>query len=161
MFFFTALTQPFLSNNILTLKPIIIMKKILSLLALFFLFNSCSLGDETNYLYEIIPIQSVDIPAEFILGQTYPITVHYNKPTTCHYFSTLYYDKDLNVRTIAVENAVKQTNNCQDLSVEAGASEYTFNFYVTSNGSYIFKFYQGKDENGVNIYLEYEVPVSN
>lgn len=138
------------------------MKKIISLLAFFFLLNSCSpLGDETNYLYEILPIDSVDIPTEFTLGQTYPITVRYNKPTTCHYFSTLYYEKDLNVRTIAVENAVKQTTNCQDLSDADGASEYTFNFQVTSNGSYIFKFYQGKDENGVNIYLEYEVPVTN
>ena len=138
------------------------MKKIISLLAFFFLLNSCSpLGDETNYLYEILPIDSVDIPTEFTLGQTYPITVRYNKPTTCHYFSTLYYEKDLNVRTIAVENAVKQTTNCQDLSAADGASEYTFNFQVTSNGSYIFKFYQGKDENGVNIYLEYEVPVTN
>ena len=138
------------------------MKKILSLIAFFFLFNSCTpLGDETNYLYEILPIDSVDIPTEFTLGQTYPITVRYNKPTTCHYFSTLYYEKDLNIRTIAVENAVKQTNNCQDLSAADSATEYTFNFQVTSNGSYIFKFYQGKDANGQNIYLEYEVPVTN
>jgi hypothetical protein len=138
------------------------MKKILSLLALFFLFNSCTpFGDETNYLYEILPIDSVDIPTEFTLGQTYPITIYYNKPTTCHFFSTLYYDKDLNVRTIAVESAVKQINNCQDLIAANGASEYTFDFYVTSNGSYIFKFYQGKDANGENIYLEYEVPVTN
>lgn len=138
------------------------MKKILSLLALFFLLNSCTpLGDETNYLYELRPILSVDIPTEFTLGQTYPITVRYNKPTTCHLFSTLYYNKDLNVRTIAVENAVKQINECQDLSAADGASDYTFDFQVTSNGSYIFKFYQGKDANGENIFLEYEVPVTN
>ena len=137
------------------------MKKILSLLALFFLFNSCSPGDDTHYLFELMPIQSVDIPTEFTLGQTYPITVHYTKPTTCYYFSSLYYDKDLNIRTIAVENAVEQRNNCQDLSAADAVSEYTFNFYVTSNGSYIFKFYQGKDDQGNNIFLEYEVPVTN
>ena len=137
------------------------MRKIIPLLALFFLFNSCSTGDDTNYLFELRPIQSVDIPTEFTLGQTYPITVHYTKPTSCYYFSSLYYDKDLNVRTIAVENAVAQKNNCQDLSPAQAVSDYTFNFYVTSNGSYIFKFYQGKDENGVNIFLEYEIPVTN
>ena len=137
------------------------MKKILSLLALFLLFNSCSTDSGPNYLFEILPITTVDIPTEFTLGQTYPITVHYLKPTTCHHFSSLYYAKDLNIRTIAVESAVEQGNNCVDLSPADGAANYTFNFYVTSNGSYIFKFYQGKDANGQNIYLQYEVPVTN
>ena len=137
------------------------MKKIVSLFALLFILNSCSPSDDTQYSFELLPIQSVDIPTEFTLGQTYPITVHYTVPTSCYYFSSLYYDKDLNVRTIAVENAIAQRNNCQDLSAADGASTYTFNFYVTSNGSYIFKFYQGKDDQGNNIFLQYEVPVTN
>ncbi|MES2410918.1 MAG: hypothetical protein V4535_05680 [Bacteroidota bacterium] len=137
-------------------------KKIVSLFALFFILNSCSpTGDETQYLFDLTPIESVDIPTEFTLGETYPITVHYTVPTNCYYFNTLYYDKDLNVRTIAVENAVAQGNNCQELTPANGAREYTFNFYVTSNGSYIFKFYQGQDDQGNNIFLEYEVPVTN
>lgn len=136
-------------------------KKIISLLALFFILNSCSPDDDTQYSFKLMPIESVDIPAEFTLGETYPITVHYTVPTSCYYFSSLYYDKDLNIRTIAIENAIAQRNNCQDLSAEEGANTYTFNFYVTSNGSYIFKFYQGKDDQGNNIFLEYEVPVTN
>ena len=137
------------------------MKKIVSLLALFFMLNSCTPDSGTNYTFELLPIQSVSIPTGFILGHTYPITVRYNKPTTCYYFSELYYGKDLNIRTVAVENAVAQSNNCHNLSTAAGVSEYTFNFYVTNNGSYIFKFYQGKDANGVNIFLQYEIPVTN
>jgi len=136
------------------------MKKIISLIALFFLFISCSPDHEPNYLYEVLPIESVDIPTEFTLGETYPITVHFNRPTSCHYFNGLYYQKDLNIRTVAVESAVEQRNNCQELSGDAAADEYTFNFYVTSNGSYIFKFWQGKDDQGNNIFLEYEVPVN-
>ena len=137
------------------------MKKIVSLFALFFILNSCSPSDDTEYLFELRPIESVDIPTEFTLGETYPITVHYTVPTSCYYFSSLYYDKDLNIRTIAVENAVAQRNDCQELTPANGAITYTFNFYVTSNGSYIFKFYQGKDDQGNNIFLEYEVPVTN
>jgi hypothetical protein len=136
-------------------------KKIVSLLALFFILNSCSPDNDTQYTYRLIPIESVDIPAEFTLGQTYPITVHYTVPTSCYYFSSLYYEKDLNVRTIAVENVVEQGNNCQELSAADGAKTQTFNFYVTSNGTYIFKFYQGKDVQGNAIFLEYEVPVTN
>jgi hypothetical protein len=142
-------------------KYYIMSKKIASLFALFFILNSCSPGDDTQYSYRLLPIESVEIPAEFTLGQTYPITVHYTVPTSCYYFSSLYYDKDLNVRTIAVETLVEGRNNCQNLSAADGASTYTFNFYVTSNGSYIFKFYQGKDDQGNDVFLEYEVPVTN
>ena len=133
-------------------------KKIVSLLALFFILNSCSPSNDAQYSFELLPIESVDIPTEFTLGQTYPITVHYTLPTTCHFFNTMYYDKDLNIRTIAVESAKALRNNCVDTPE---AAEYTFNFYVTSNGSYIFKFYQGKDDQGNNIFLQYEVPVTN
>lgn len=135
------------------------MKKIASLLVLLLLFNACSTDDSIQYHLELMPIESVDIPTEFTLGETYPITVRYTKPTTCYYFNNLYYEKDLNVRTIAVESAVEQSDNCFDLSGADAIAEYTFNFYVTSNGSYIFKFYQGKNESGENIFLEYEVPV--
>ena len=136
------------------------MKKILSLLVLFFIFNACSTDNGNNFSFELLPITTVDIPTEFTLGQTYPITVHYNRPTTCHYFNNLFYDKYLNTRTIAVESAVEERNNCHDLSAADAADSYTFNFYVTSNGSYIFKFYQGKDANGNDIFLQYEVPVN-
>jgi hypothetical protein len=135
-------------------------KKIIPLLALFFILNSCSPGDDTQYLFKLMPIESVDIPAEFTLGETYPITVHYTMPTSCYYFSSFYYDKDLNIRTIAVESAVEQRDNCQDLNAAAAADEYTFNFEVTSNGTYHFKFWQGKDDQGNDIFLEYEVPVN-
>ena len=97
------------------------MEKIVSLFALFFILNSCTPDSGTQYSYEIIPIASVDIPTEFTLGQTYPITVHYTAPTSCYYFSSLSYDKDLNVRTIAVENGIAQGNTCHDLSPADGA----------------------------------------
>ena len=97
-------------------------KKIIPLLALFFILNSCSSGDDTQYSFKLMPIESVDIPAEFTLGETYPITVHYTVPTSCYYFSSLYYDKDLNIRTIAIENAIAQRNNCQDLIAADGSS---------------------------------------
>jgi hypothetical protein len=135
------------------------MKKIVSLLALFFLFNSCSPETNNYYLFELLPVHSVEIPTEFTLGEIYPIKVNYISPSTCHTFSSLYYVKDLNIRTIAIENAVLQGGNCEE--TPNNVVEYTFNFEVTSNGSYIFKFWQGKDANGENIYLEYEVPVTN
>lgn len=135
------------------------MKKILSLIALFFLFNSCTLDNDNKYLFQLMPIQSVEIPTEFTLGETYKIKMFYIRPTTCHGFSSLYYDRNLNIRTIAIENAVLQGTTCEDTPTDL--VEHSFDFQVTSNGSYIFKFFQGHDANGSSIFLEYEIPVTN
>jgi len=134
------------------------MKK-LTLLSLFLiLFTSCSLEDKSlDYNLEILPVESVDIPESFTLGETYPITVSYLRPSTCHTFKEFYYSKNNNERTIAVINYDYIDNNCEDL--EDDLVEATFNFVVTGNGSYIFKFWQGVDENDVDQYLTIEVPV--
>ncbi|MCF7559650.1 hypothetical protein L3X39_03300 [Sabulilitoribacter multivorans] len=134
------------------------MKKLLALSLTLVLFVSCSLNDDTvSYSFEILPVESVDIPSEFQLGETYPITVSYFKPSTCHSFKEFYYLKENNERTVAPITYVFEDNSCSTLENEL--VEATFNFIVTSNGSYIFKFWQGEDSQGEPIYLIIEVPV--
>ena len=134
------------------------MKRLLVLCLTLVLFASCSLDDNsTDYSFEILPVESVDIPEAFELGEIYPITVSYLRPTTCHSFREFYYLKENNERTVAPVNYVFEQNNCEDL--EESLVEATFNFIVTSNGSYIFKFWQGEDANGEDQYLIIEVPV--
>ncbi len=133
------------------------MKKLL-ILSLILLLASCSIdGDSTDYSFEVLPVQSVDIPEEFQLGETYPITISYFRPSTCHSFKEFYYLKENNIRTVAPINYVFENNNCNNL--EDVLVDETFNFIVTSNGSYIFKFWQGEDTNGEDQYLTIEVPV--
>jgi hypothetical protein len=134
------------------------MKKIISVVTLLFLLISCSPEPDTRYSLELLPVESVEIPTEMTLGETYQFKMFYRLPTNCHAYNTIYYHKDLNVRTIAVESAKREQNNCQELT-ENNLYECTFDFLVTSNGSYIFKFWQGKDEQGNDIFLEYEIPV--
>lgn len=134
------------------------MKKLIALSLALFLVVSCSLDDDSeNFSFEILPIESVDIPDEFTLGQTYPITVSYFRPSSCHAFKEFYYLKENNERTVAAINYVFERSNCEDLTDEL--VEATFNFVVTSNGSYIFKFWQGEDASGEDQYLIKEVPV--
>lgn len=140
------------------------MKKLVALSLALFLFASCSLDDDSsndtlNYSFEILPIESVDIPDKFALGQTYPISVSYFKPSTCHAFKEFYYLKENNERTVAAINYVFDNGNCQTLTDEL--VDATFNFVVNSNGSYIFKFWQGQDANGEDQYLIKEVPVTD
>lgn len=136
------------------------MKQLLALSLALLLFTSCSVSDDhPNFSFEILPIESVDIPNEFVLGETYPITVSYFRPSTCNFFHEFYYSKENNERTVAAIDIVYEQSDCETL--ENVLVESTFNFLVTSNGSYIFKFWQGEDTNGENQYLIIEVPVND
>ena len=134
------------------------MKRLVVFCLTLMLFASCSVDDDsTSFSFEILPVESVDIPDEFELGETYPITVSYLRPSTCHGFKEFYYLKENNERTVAPITYVFDNNNCETL--EDNLVEATFNFIVTSNGSYIFKFWQGEDTDGETQYLIIEVPV--
>lgn len=134
------------------------MKKLIVFCVLLLTLVSCSLdnGDNVNFHFEILPIESVDIPDEFVLGQTYPITVFYTKPSGCYVFNDFYYVKELNERTVAVINTVYEDRPCTQAAEPA---EATFNFMVNSNGTYVFKFWQGEDGSGNDLYYIVEVPV--
>jgi hypothetical protein len=114
--------------------------------------------DGTSFGFEILPVESVDIPDEFELGETYPITVSFLRPSTCHSFKEFYYLKENNERTVAPITYVFNDNDCKTLE-DDNLVEATFNFRVTGNGSYIFKFWQGEDADGESQYLIKEVPV--
>ena len=134
------------------------MKKIVLFLIVITSFLSCSLDDDnTTYTYEVLPVDSYVVPASFTLGQTYEIKLKYQKPTVCHIYQGIYYEKNLNTRTIAVQTAVKKNQVC---TMEIPPiSEVSFNFMVSNTGSYIFKFYKGKDASGKDIFEEVEIPV--
>lgn len=136
------------------------MKKILFLLSLIGLLQSCSLDkeDAVKFRYELVPVESVDVPASFVYGESYTITVRYARPTSCYAFDGFYYEKSENIRTIAVQNVVYQQDNCQTLN--ASIIEKTLLFNVLSNETYKFKFWKGKDANGQDLFLEYDIPVN-
>lgn len=135
------------------------MKKIILLAVLSLALFSCSLDDDTpKFHQEILPIESVDIPDEFELGQVYEISMTYLKPSTCHQFNNFYYRINGNERTVAVITSVYTDQKCEDLEDEE--VEVSFNFEVTRTDSYVFKFYQGADESGDDTYYIVEVPVA-
>lgn len=136
------------------------MKKIVLLTLFILTLAGCSIDDnQSNYSYEVLPIDSYTVPQSFTLGQTYQIKLKYKKPSDCHSFQGIYYDKNLNVRTIGIQTAVLESTNCKSLTTEP--IEVSFKFYVTNTGSYIFKFYKGKDSAGVELFEEVEIPVVN
>jgi PBP1b-binding outer membrane lipoprotein LpoB len=134
------------------------MKKIALLLIALLMLNACSPNDDLpKYHYEILPIVSYTVPQSFDLGATYPIKVKYKKGTICNQFQGFYYEKNINIRTVAIQTMVMEGSNC---TIDTTSAEVSFNFNVTSNGSYIFKFYKGQDAAGNDLFHEVEIPVN-
>ena len=139
------------------------MKKIIFIgIALIFL-GSCSIDDDninSDFYFEYVPIEAVDMPDSFELGESYSIEYTYYRPTECHVFNDLYYENNLDTRTIAVINIVYPNASPPCTALTNELVTRTFNFFVNNNETYNFRFWQGLDESGADLYLEFEVPVN-
>lgn len=136
------------------------MKKIFSLLVLLLVFSACSNEEPREEVYlQLLPVYDYELPTSFDLGETYSIKIRYQRPSNCHGFNQFYYKKELNVRTIAIESLVVVGSQCAPFT-DVVLSEQFLEFKVTNNGSYVFKFWKGKDEQGVDEFEEVEVPVN-
>ena len=135
------------------------MKKIALILVLMTTLVGCSLdnGNNDTYTFSVLPIESYTLPETFKLGETYSIKLKYQKPTSCYLYQGIYYAKDLNTRTIGVQAAVQDNQVCG--TEVPPLSEASFNFQVTATGSYIFKFYKGKDAENKDIFENVEIQV--
>ena len=135
------------------------MKKLLLLGLIICSFWSCSTGDDNapDFYYETLPIESVIMPEEFELGSTHQISMTYLRPSGCHVFNDFYFVSEGNQRTIAIINTVFSDQECETFEYEL--EEVSFNFQVNSFEDYVFRFWQGEDINGNDIYYVVEVPV--
>ncbi|MFK7781191.1 hypothetical protein [Psychroserpens sp.] len=135
------------------------MKKIILLGFIICSMWSCSTGDDNapDFYYETLPIESVNLPEEFQLGSTHQISMTYLRPSGCHLFNDFYFVSEGNQRTIAIINTVFPDQDCETFDYEL--EEVSFNFQVNSFEDYVFRFWQGEDNNGNDIYYIVEVPV--
>ncbi len=121
---------------------------------------ACSLDDETpRFFNEALPIVSVEVPETFVFGEVYPITATYLRPTGCHIFNSFSIDNDGTERTVFLINTVYQDQDCTTFTSGENEVEASFNFQVNDTGVHTFKFWQGQDENGVDLYYVVDVPV--
>lgn len=136
------------------------MKKLLLFCLFAYFVWSCSLGDDTNdFNYEFVPIESVIVPDTLVLDSVHTFEFTYKSPSTCHAFHDIYYLAEDSTRTVAVINIVFDNTNCETL--EDNSIERTFDFKPLNRETYIFKFWQGLDENDEDQYLIYEIPVAD
>ncbi len=120
--------------------------------------SSCSDDDDHHdYHLEYVSVISADLPDEFIYGRTYRINVTIELPNSCYFFYDQYdYFYEGTSRLIYpiahVDDGVACTPNITEttFSIPVQALQYE---------PYIFKFYQGKDADGEDMFLTIEVPV--
>lgn len=156
--FFLITTQPFCNFCIYKVKPKYNMKKIATLIGIFLLMISCSTeSNETKIHFELLPIETVEIPSEFQVNTENDIVINFLRPTDCHGFDGFYYEKDGFTRTVAIQSFVVERNDCVALTNEV--LKQTLKFRPTQVGTYLFKFWKGKDANGDNIFEEISVDV--
>jgi hypothetical protein len=131
------------------------MKKLLIYIFAFFAL-SCSIEDDSlNDYQELLPIESAIIPETVTVGIAEDVFLNYLRPTNCHAYNDIYYVKNEQERTVAIVSTYfASNNNCTALNAETEAS---FRFKATEVGMYTFKFWQGKNDEGEDEYLIYEV----
>lgn len=134
------------------------MKKIALFLVLMTTLLSCSVDEPDRYTNYVLPIDSYTLPATFTVGATHEVKLKYQKPTVCYNYRGIYYYSESNTRTIAIYADVKEGESCAQ--VLPPLSEVSFNFAPTAAGTYIFKFYKGKDDAGADVFEDVNVVVT-
>lgn len=133
------------------------MKRYILVFISLIILSSCSLDDDTpNQHFEYIKITEVDIPAEFTLGETYEIVVSYSLPNECYQFYNHDYLYEGTSRIIGAIAIVNDDATCTQGIIEG---EFIMNVEAIQSEPYLFKFWQGTDNQGTSEYLTVEVPV--
>ena len=135
-----------------------ILRKIFFVIFAVLLTVSCSDDDSYEYHYELLPIEEALVPEVFELGKVYDLIVKYNVPDDCYINSDILYEYDDDARNVAVISLVIESSSCEVIDIE---EELIFKVHALQESPYIFRFWQGDDDNGEPIYLTIEVPVIN
>jgi hypothetical protein len=122
------------------------------------MLNSCLSGDNEGYpVFAYGKIQEVEVPAAFKVDSVSEFTVRYSRPNTCYLFNGFYYRIEGNTRTVAVNYAYINRDNC---TVEPNpVYEAPLKFTPRNSGTYLFKFWTGEDPEGVDQFIEIQAIV--
>lgn len=136
------------------------MKKFLLLLIVPLFHLSCSNDSESeDVTLELLPVSEVEIPGNINAGKDNMIKVRYVRPTDCYSFNKFYFEMSNTTRTIAVETKVAKNNGnstCRPITNNSLSTE-VLKFHPETTGNYKLKFWKGKDTNGNDMFLTYDV----
>ena len=126
---------------------------------LFVLFSGCSADDEPfeePVAYEKVSILSTNLPAQLTAGEKIFIRLTYDRPTRCHSFSGIEFEDLKDTLYYGVITTYKKDSECESEDLTASTS---FEFIPEPVEFYIFKFWQGRSQQGEDQFLTIKVPV--
>jgi hypothetical protein len=135
------------------------MKHFIALFLFTLLIVGCDVDDDNYHEHhlEYIGVVDVELPDEFIFGSTYEINITIELPNSCYFYYGQYdYFHEGTSRLIHPIVHVDDDVACTQSIIE---TTFSIPVQALQDEPYIFKFYQGEDTNGENLYLTIEVPV--
>ncbi|UUC46233.1 hypothetical protein [Flavobacterium cerinum] len=134
------------------------MKKILVLLFCIQFLSACSSdSDMENTSFELLTIQDVRLPDTFKAGQQTVIYLKYKRPTNCYSFNGIYYEKNGNTITMAIDALRQHLSNCE--AVNENLFEVSYPLFLQTSGIHVLRFWQGKNAQGEDQFLIREIDV--
>jgi hypothetical protein len=134
--------------------------KFMSIFIMLVIFSGCNDDDQNNYHdyhLEYIGVIDAEVPDEFNYGSTYRIDVTIELPNSCYYYYDQYeYFYEGTSRLIYPIAHVDDGVAC---APDIRTTTFSIPVQVLQSEPYIFKFYQGEDADGQDIFLTIEVPV--
>jgi hypothetical protein len=131
---------------------------LLKLLLPLFLLSACDIGDdEVTYHFVSLTTVAVDMPEKFTLNETYEIGVTVLEPNGCTDFAGFdILPEDTTIRRVVAIGTEQDDVPCTEVLSEVATS---FDFICLYSGTYVFRFWTGKNDEGVDQFMEFEVPV--
>ncbi|MEO4003903.1 hypothetical protein [Flavobacterium sp. CAU 1735] len=134
------------------------MKKILALLFCIIFLSACTSDSELKDIsFELLPVQDVELPSTFKAGQQTVIYLKYKRPTNCYSFNGIYYEKNGNTITMAVDALRQNLSNCE--TVNENSFEVDYPLFIKTSGIHVLRFWQGKNAQGIDQFLVREIDV--
>jgi hypothetical protein len=124
------------------------------------LSTGCSISDDApNFHFEALEILDAELPEAFTLNESYQISVSYIRPDSCTSYEGFDISKEgVTIRNVTAIGSVRtDMADCEEINTTEQAF---FNFTVIYREPYIFRFFQGENEEGDPEYFEVTVPVN-
>lgn len=134
------------------------MKKFALLLLAAVAFASCDLDNGQNTEFVLGPVQDVTMASSYKVDSISEIMVRYKRPDDAHLFQGFYYQRLDSIRVVAIQYArLEQSNPAPDNEVY----EVPLKFKPTMPGTYVFKFWDGTNQDQTDHFFVAEAVVNN
>lgn len=133
------------------------MRKVFLITLLALICASCSVGDDTETNFSLLPVYQFDVPTAFKVDSVSVFNVRYKRVSDCQIYNGMYLNRTENEIKIAIKVVELQEANCNPDNETV--YEFPLNFKPSQSGTYVLKFWNGKDPNGIDQFSNTEIIV--